>query len=93
LKAHGNKVVYLRTGVEDLVRRLRHDTHRPLLQGVDPAKRLRELFAERDPLYREVADFVIDTGRSSVHMISSRVAMQLEMSLPLLRPGAGPVTA
>jgi shikimate kinase len=93
LKANGNRVVYLRAGFDDLLRRLRHDTHRPLLQGVDPAHRLRELFAQRDPLYREVADFVIDTGRSSVSMISSLVTMQLEMSLPALRPGAGPVAA
>ena len=79
LKRHGNTVVYLRAGVEDLVRRLRHDTQRPLLQDVDPAVRLRQLFAQRDPLYRAVADHVVDTGRSSVSAIAHLLAMQLEL--------------
>ncbi|MFZ2991001.1 shikimate kinase [Ideonella sp.] len=82
LKSRGNQVVYLRAQVDDLVRRLKHDTQRPLLQGVDPAVRLRALFAQRDPLYRELADFVIDTGRSTVSSLSSLLAMQLEMALP-----------
>jgi shikimate kinase len=72
-------LVYLRATPDDLARRLRHDTQRPLLQGVDPLKRLRDLFAERDPFYREVADFGIDTGRTSVHTLANLVAMQLDM--------------
>jgi shikimate kinase len=60
-----------------------------LLQGVDPAKRLRELFAERDPLYREVSEFVIDTGRSSVAMISQRIAMQMELAERSSEPDSG----
>lgn len=79
LKGQGNTVVYLRAGVDDLVRRLRHDTQRPLLQDVDPAVRLRQLFAQRDPLYRAVADHVVDTGRSSVSSIAHLLAMQLEL--------------
>jgi shikimate kinase len=89
LKASGNRVFYLRASFDDLLRRLRHDTHRPLLQGVDPAKRLRELFAERDPLYREVSEFVIDTGRSSVAMISQRIAMQMELAERSSEPDSG----
>ena len=84
LRQPGNRVVYLRATVEDLLRRLKHDAARPLLQGVDQAKRLRELFAHRDPLYREVADFTVDTGRTSVGLLSSRLAMQLELSGQLL---------
>lgn len=76
------KVVYLRASPEELARRLRHDAHRPLLQGRDPLKTLRELFELRDPLYREVANFVVDTGRTSVHRLSSLVVMQLELSAP-----------
>jgi shikimate kinase len=51
----------------------------------DPQARLRHLFAERDPLYREVADFVIETGRPSVPTLVNMVAMQLELAgvLPL----------
>lgn len=76
----GNLVVYLRATPEDLARRLRHDTHRPLLQVGDPLRKLRELFRVRDPLYREVASFVIDTGRTSVPTLVNLLSMQLEMA-------------
>lgn len=73
-------VVYLRSTPEELFRRLRHDTQRPLLQVPDPLGRLRELFAQRDPLYRDVAHFVLDTGRPSVSAIVNMLVMQLELS-------------
>jgi shikimate kinase len=74
-------VVYLRSTPEDLARRLRHDTHRPLLQGsADPLRRLRTLFQDRDPLYRSAAHFVIETGRPSVHSLVNMVLMQLELA-------------
>ena len=40
--------------------------HRPMLQAPDPHVRLIELFTERDPLYREVADFVVPSDRDAV---------------------------
>lgn len=76
----GNQVVYLRAQVDDLVRRLKHDAQRPLLQGVDPSVRLRELFSKRDPLYREVAHHVVDTGRLPVVALANLLAMQLNMA-------------
>jgi shikimate kinase len=80
-------VFYLRSTPEDLARRLRHDTHRPLLQGsADPLKRLRALYQERDPLYRRCAHFVIETGRPSVHTLVSMVLMQIELA-GLVPPG------
>jgi shikimate kinase len=72
-------VVYLCSTPEELFRRLRHDTSRPLLQVPDPLGRLRELFNQRDPLYREVAHFVVDTGRPSVGSLVNMVLMQLEL--------------
>jgi shikimate kinase len=77
---HRSHVFYLRSTPEDLFRRLRHDTHRPLLQVADPLRRLRELFRERDPLYRQVAHFVIETGRPSVPSLVNMVLMQLELA-------------
>ena len=59
-------VIYLRGSPEHLYERTRHDRNRPLLQIADPLARLRELYRERDPYYREVADFIVDTGRQSV---------------------------
>jgi len=73
-------VVYLNSMPEDLHRRLRHDATRPLLQVADPLGRLRELYATRDPLYREMAHFVIDTGRPSVATLVNMITMQLELS-------------
>lgn len=77
---NGSTVVYLRSTPEELFRRLRHDTHRPLLQVADPLRKLRDLFAERDPLYRATAQFVIETGRPSVHTLVNMVLMQLELA-------------
>ena len=74
------QVVYLKSSPEDLYRRLRHDTQRPLLQVADPQARLRELFAARDPLYRETAHFIIETGRPSVATLVNMVVMQLELA-------------
>lgn len=73
-------VIYLHSSPEELYRRLRHDTQRPLLQVADPLKKLRELYAQRDPLYRECAHFVIETGRPSVAQLVNMVCMQLELS-------------
>ena len=73
-------VVYLRSTPEDLFRRLRHDTKRPLLQVHDPLARLRDLYAVRDPLYRQTAHFVIETGRPSVATLVNMILMQLELA-------------
>ena len=75
-------VIYLRASPEQLFKRLRHDTKRPLLQVADPLKRLRALYAERDPLYRECAHFVIDTYGSSLAMLVNRIMMQLDLMGP-----------
>jgi shikimate kinase len=76
LKAHGF-VIYLRAQPRDLWARTRHDKSRPLLQTEDPLKRLEELFAVRDPLYREVADLVVDTGRQSVSTLVGQLLKRL----------------
>lgn len=73
-------VVYLRTSPEDLFRRLRHDTKRPLLQVANPLVQLRTMHSIRDPLYREVAHFSIDTGRPSVSSLVNMILMQLELA-------------
>lgn len=78
------RVVYLRSAPEEVFRRLRHDKNRPLLQVADPLQRLRDLYVARDPLYREAAHFVIDTGRPSVSTLVNMIIMQLELA------GAGP---
>jgi len=73
-------VIYLRSTPEELFRRLRHDTQRPLLQVRDPLQKLRELYQVRDPLYRRVAHYVLETGRPSVHALTNMILMQLELA-------------
>ncbi len=74
------RVVYLRSTPDEVFRRLRHDRNRPLLQVNDPLQRLRDLFAARDPLYRETAHFVLETGRPSVATLVNMIVMQLELA-------------
>jgi len=73
-------VLYLRASPEDLFRRLRNDTQRPLLQVDDPLKRLRELYSQRDPLYRRCAHYVLEMSRPSVHGLVNMALMQLELA-------------
>jgi shikimate kinase len=79
LHARGT-VVYLRSTPEELARRLRHDTQRPLLQVKDPVRKLRELYQQRDPLYRRTAHYIIETGRPSVPTLVNMILMQLELA-------------
>ncbi|MFY7858312.1 MAG: shikimate kinase [Limnohabitans sp.] len=86
-------VIYLRSAPEDVFRRVRHDTARPLLQVDDPLARLRSLFEARDPLYREAAHFVIETGRPSVATLVNMIIMQLELAGHLPGRVEGPTAA
>jgi shikimate kinase len=73
------QVFYLRSSPEEVFRRLRNDQNRPLLQVADPQARLRELFEVRDPLYREAAHYVIETGRPNVAGLVNMIVSQLEL--------------
>ncbi|MEN8513622.1 MULTISPECIES: shikimate kinase AroK [Burkholderia] len=85
LKSNGI-VVYLRANPHDLWLRTRKDKNRPLLQTEDPKGRLEALYEVRDPLYRECADFVIETGRPSVNGLVNMVLMQLELAGVIAKP-------
>ena len=76
LHEHGI-VVYLCASPHDLWQRTRHDRNRPLLQTANPLGKLMELFTERDPLYREIADLVVDTGNQSVSALAHRLEQKL----------------
>ena len=76
LQARG-RVIYLRANVASIMLRTSHDKNRPLLQTADPRKKLEELTAQREPLYREIADLVIDTGRPNVQSMVQTILAQL----------------
>lgn len=66
-------VVYLNVPPTLLYERTRHDRNRPLLQVADPLARLEELYAIRDPLYRETAHFVVN----GTHLVASCIVQNL----------------
>jgi shikimate kinase len=70
-------VVYLRARLESLWERTRHDSSRPLLAAPDPRARLAQLLEEREPLYREVAHVIVDTGAQSATTLVNRVLAAL----------------
>jgi len=70
-------VVYLKSSVDALVQRTRHDRNRPLLQTENPEQVLRKLIEERGPLYEEVADLVIQTEQVSVHRVVKQILDKL----------------
>ena len=70
-------VVYLYASVQEQARRTRRDRRRPLLQKGDPEEILGELMALRDPLYREIADHIIETDACSPKTVAQRLVKEL----------------
>ena len=81
LLASRGVVIYLRGSPEHLHERTRHDRNRPLLQTGNPLARLKELYQQRDPLYREVADIVTDTGRQSISNMTRVLCEKIDLFL------------
>ena len=78
LLAANGTVVYLRARPEDLYERVRQDRNRPLLASDDPLGRLSEMYAERDALYRSIADLTVDTGRQGVNALARQLLFKLD---------------
>jgi len=72
LKSRGI-VIYLHSDIKHLIERTRHDKNRPLLQTADPAAKLREIMTVREPLYRETADIIINTGQQSIKTVINTI--------------------
>ena len=67
----GGTVLYLHTSPETTYERTRHSKNRPLLQANDPLARARALYGQRDLLYRDTADLVIESDhRKSGHVLT-----------------------
>jgi shikimate kinase len=79
LAARG-RVIYLHTSVEQQLKRTAHDRNRPLLQTANPKQKLQELMEVRDPLYREIADWVIETDGCRVRDVVQQIAQKIEQS-------------
>ncbi len=70
-------VVYLCAAPEVLFERTRHDRNRPLLQVDDPLAKLRELYAQRDPFYREVAHLVVEGSDGGACQLAQRIEREM----------------
>ena len=70
-------VVYLYTSVDQQVSRTEKGRERPLLENDDPRGTLEELLAERDPLYREIADLVVETDGRKVKSVANEIIEQI----------------
>ncbi|MBV2133549.1 shikimate kinase AroK [Pseudomonas sp. MAP12] len=78
----GGRVVYLHTSVEQQLERTARDRNRPLLRAANPEQVLRDLMATRDPLYREIADVIIETDQRPPRMVVQEVLSRLEQLSP-----------
>lgn len=78
---HNGTVVYLKSSVHDLWLRTRNDRNRPLLQTADPRAKLKELYEQRDPLYMQVADLVMHTGKQSAQNLVLKLQQELEIRI------------
>lgn len=79
--AKNGTVIYLRGSVDELWHRTRNDKHRPLLQSGDAHAKLTQLYEERNPLYTEVADLIVDTGGQSMAQLVSYIEQLLKNSV------------
>lgn len=71
-------VIYLKANVHDLWQRTRHDRNRPLLQTADPYEKLTGLLLQRDPLYRQVADIIVQSGKQSANALMLHLVDEID---------------
>jgi len=74
-------VFYLHSSLESLLERTHKDKNRPLLHGKpDPENVLKTLLEERDPLYRSIADYTVDTSSNSIPTVIQAIIGHLDNS-------------
>lgn len=78
----GGRVVYLHTSVEQQLERTARDRNRPLLRTANPGQVLRDLLTIRDPLYREIADVIIETDQRPPRLVVQEILSRLEQLPP-----------
>ncbi|MGX1019383.1 shikimate kinase [Pseudomonas sp. LAIL14HWK12:I11] len=78
----GGRVIYLHASVEQQVGRTARDRNRPLLRTANPEATLRALLEARDPLYREIADLVVETDERPPRMVVIDILERLQQLPP-----------
>lgn len=71
-------VILLSVDLKEQLRRISLNSNRPLLNTDDPARRLKEIMVERDPIYKSLADVEISTNSSKMQNVISRIIRHVE---------------
>ena len=72
-------VVYLETTIDKQVARTQRDRRRPLLQtSEEPRTVLENLAVERNPLYEEIADVIVQTDDQSAKVVAHKIIEKLD---------------
>ncbi len=74
-------IVFLDTSVNQQMMRLRRDKKRPLLQTENPRQRLEALFAERRPIYLDLADLAVKTDKRVARRLAADIINRLPDNL------------
>jgi shikimate kinase len=77
LLAERGTVVYLETSIEQQIERTRHGRQRPLLNGADPERMLKELMLRRAALYAEIAILTVSTDGRRVQLVAEEIHQEL----------------
>jgi shikimate kinase len=75
---HNGLVIYLHVDPRLLFERTSHNTQRPLLQVADPMTKIEELFVQRDPLYREAADIIVNSSGGNVRQFVRQIEQEIQ---------------
>ena len=73
-------IIYLRASAEDLAGRVRLDRRRPLLQSGDKLAKIRELLTQREPIYQQLADMVIETNNRSIPRVVRQISRMVKQA-------------
>ncbi len=71
-------VIYLQTGIDQLLQRTSHDRNRPLLQTDNPRKKFEELMTIREPLYLQTAHITINTSQQNINHTVNKIISELK---------------
>ena len=73
-------IIYLRATAEHLAGRVRLDRRRPLLQSGDKLAKIRELLTQREPIYQQLADIVIETNNRSIPRVVRQISRMVKQA-------------
>ena len=86
----GGIVIYLKASADQLYQRIKNDKNRPLMQTENPLQTLRDLLQVREPLYFDVADLIIPTGKQKVSVILREILTKLKQLQDVAHANAAP---